>query len=167
MKHVTLLDGGLGQEIYRRSRLPAHPLWSIKVMMEEPGLVQAVHEDFIRAGARVITLNTYAATPSRLNRDGQAEWLESLQSKAFAVADAARTASGTPHGPVQIAACLPPLLASYSPETTLPYDDCVQEYQAIVDLQPDVDCFLCETLATIREGGLPPKWPPQPANPCC
>ncbi len=152
MKVVTLLDGGVGQEVYRRSGQPAHPLWSIKVMLDDPGLVQAVHEDFIRAGARVITLNTYAATPTRLARDGQADWLEPLQRTAYEAANAARTKAGSPHGPVQLAACLPPLVASYSPETTLSSEDCLREYQAIVDLQPDVDLFLCETLATVREG---------------
>ncbi len=151
MKSITLLDGGLGQEIQRRSNQPAHPLWSIKVMMDDPELVQAVHEDFIRAGARVLTLNTYAATPTRLARDGVADWLEPLQRTAFEAADAARSSSGSPFGPVQLAGCLPPLVASYSPETTLSHEDCVREYRAIVDLQPDVDVFLCETLATIRE----------------
>jgi homocysteine S-methyltransferase len=152
MKTITLLDGGLGQEVYRRSNRPAHPLWSIQVMLDDPGLVQAVHEDFIRAGARVITLNTYAATPTRLARDGKPDWFEPLQQTAWEVAAMARTKAGSPHGPVQLAGCLPPLVASYSPETTLPYEDCLREYQAIVDLQPDVDLFLCETLATVREG---------------
>jgi homocysteine S-methyltransferase len=152
MQAITLLDGGLGQEIYRRSNQPAHPLWSVNVMLDSPSLVQAVHEDFIRAGARVITLNTYAATPSRLARDGESDWLELLQRRAFEVADAARDASGQPHGPVQLAGCLPPLVASYSPETTLPHEDCLREYRAIVDLLPEVDLFLCETMATIDEG---------------
>jgi len=115
-------------------------------------MVQAVHEDFIRAGARVITLNTYTATPSRLARDGQADGLEPLQHQAYEIADAARSACASPHGPVQIAGCLPPLVASYRPDTMLPYDDCVREYQAIVDLQPDVDLFICETLPSIEEG---------------
>jgi len=152
MKTITLLDGGLGQEIQRRSNQPAHSLWSVKVMMDNPDLVQAVHEDFIHAGARVLTLNTYAATPTRLARDGVADWLEPLQRAAFEAADAARSASGSPFGPVQLAGCLPPLVASYSPETTLSYDACVREYRALVDLQPDVDLFLCETLSTLREG---------------
>lgn len=151
MQTITLLDGGLGQEIYRRSNRPAHPLWSVNVMLDDPGLVQAVHEDFIRAGARVLTLNTYPATPTRLARDGKPDWLEPLQQCAFEVADAARNASGQPHGPVQLAGCLPPLVASYSPEATLPHADCLRDYRAIVDLQPQVDLFLCETMATIAE----------------
>ena len=44
---VTLLDGGVGQEIYLRSKKQAHPLWSIKVMLDNPEIVIKVHEDFI------------------------------------------------------------------------------------------------------------------------
>jgi len=149
---ITLLDGGLGQEIYKRSKLPAHPLWSIKVMMEDGDVVQEVHQDFIQAGARILTLNTYTATPTRLRRDGQLEWLSPLQAKAYELADAARKASGEPHGEVQLAGCLPPLQGSYSPESTLPYADCVAEYREIIALQPGVDLFIAETLSTVREG---------------
>ena len=68
---IVVLDGGLGQELHRRSALPPSPLWSVQVMMEEPGLVETVHLDFIEAGARVITLNSYTATPSQLARAGE------------------------------------------------------------------------------------------------
>ncbi|REJ69514.1 MAG: homocysteine S-methyltransferase, partial [Proteobacteria bacterium] len=35
---ITLLDGGLGQELVKRSSAPPHPLWSTKVMLDEPHL---------------------------------------------------------------------------------------------------------------------------------
>ena len=61
MTDITFLDGGLGQEINNRSTQDsAHPLWSVKVMFEEPDIVIATHKDFIRAGARVIDLYYYA-----------------------------------------------------------------------------------------------------------
>jgi len=148
---ITLLDGGLGQEIQQRSKQSAHPLWSVKIMMENPGLVQAVEEDFIRAGARILTLNTYAATPTRLARDGDPSWFEPLQRKAFEIADAARKATGEPHGKVRLAGCLPPLQGSYSPETARSQADCIAEYQQIIAMQPDVDLFVAETLPSIRE----------------
>ena len=34
MANISILDGGLGQEIQKRSRQAAHPLWSVKVMLE-------------------------------------------------------------------------------------------------------------------------------------
>ena len=58
MRKICLFDGGLGQELYRRSGSAADPLWSVKVMQDQPELVEAVNRDFIEAGAEVLTLNT-------------------------------------------------------------------------------------------------------------
>ena len=85
-RDIVLLDGGVGQELYRRSTRPAAPLWSVQVMMDEPHLVEAVHLDFIEAGARIITTNTYTATPHRLARDGKADMFEALHRAALAAA---------------------------------------------------------------------------------
>ena len=65
MASITLLDGGLGQEINNRSTQDnSHPLWSVQVMHNEPEIVVQVHEAFINAGAKVLTLNNYTATPT-------------------------------------------------------------------------------------------------------
>ena len=74
--NITLLDGGNGQEIYLRSNKPAHPLWSVKVMLDNPNIVTKVHEDFIKSGSKIICLNTYTATYSRLKRDGKVGWFK-------------------------------------------------------------------------------------------
>ena len=39
------------------------PLWSARVLLDNPELVQELHSDFIKAGAQVISLNNYTATP--------------------------------------------------------------------------------------------------------
>ena len=154
MRSVCLIDGGLGQEIYRRSGSAADPLWSVKVMQEQPELVEAVHRDFIAAGAEVLTLNTYAATPERLIRDGELSRLEPLHAQALALADSARKASGCPWGPVRLAGCLPPLIGSYSPEATPDDDSCKKHFRRMVRAQSGVDLFICETMPSIREGML-------------
>ncbi|TVS19316.1 MAG: homocysteine S-methyltransferase, partial [Gammaproteobacteria bacterium] len=48
-----LLDGGLGQELVRRSGRPPTPLWATQVMLDRPELVQAIHDDFFTAGAEI------------------------------------------------------------------------------------------------------------------
>lgn len=152
MERITLLDGGLGQEIQRRTAEPAHPLWATKVMMEQPELVKAVHQDFIRAGARIITTNTYTATPSRLQRDGQLEWFEDLQQKASEIASHARQELGFSAGEVQVAGCLSPLIGSYVADQRS-FTAIKEEYRQIADIQASkVDLFLIETIASIREG---------------
>ena len=70
---ITILDGGMGQELVKRSKKEITPLWSTQVMIDEPEVVRDLHVDFIKAGSRVITLNAYTMTPERLKRDGQIE----------------------------------------------------------------------------------------------
>ena len=148
-KTIVLLDGGIGQELYRRSTRPAAPLWSVQVMMDEPHLVEAVHLDFIEAGARIITVNTYTATPPRLDRAGIADKFGTLHDAALGAAEAARERSGQA---VRIAGCLPPLVGSYRPDLTPPEDECLAHYRRIVAVQADrVDLFLCETMLSAAE----------------
>ena len=162
-RDIVLLDGGVGQELYRRSARPASPLWSVQVMMDEPALVEAVHRDFIEAGARIVTVNTYTATPHRLARAGKADMFDALHGAACAAAAAARDRSGRA---VRIAGCLPPLVGSYRPDLTPPEEVCLSDYRRIVSAQADrVDLFLCETMlsalearvasAAARESGKP------------
>jgi homocysteine S-methyltransferase len=149
MSDIILLDGGMGQELLARSVQAAHPLWSAKILLDEPKIVQQVHEDYIRAGARVITINAYSATPERLQRDGAPEMFEPLQARAIAMARAARDACGTE---VRIAGCLPPLFASYRPDLAPNFDANLKMYREIVAQQASkVDLIQCETLSSVVE----------------
>ncbi len=150
-RDIVLLDGGLGQEIHRQAGEPAHPLWSVRVMMDNPEVVKKVHEDFIRAGARVLTINSYTCTPTRLGRHGYSDWFENLQQKAFELAYKARSEAGFSEQEVNIAGCLSPLVGSYVSDKRS-FTAMKQEYQQIVDVQaPLIDLFLIETLACIGE----------------
>ena len=150
MEKIILLDGGMGQELMKRSKAKPHPLWSAHVLLKEPDLVENVHVDFINAGAKVITLNTYTATKERLDRDGAEGMFNRLQDKAIEVANRARDKCGKPE--VKIAGCLPPLYGSYKPDYAPPLSECIERYQVISDKQaPYVDLFICETMSSIKE----------------
>lgn len=147
MSIVVLLDGGMGQELIARSSQPPSPLWSARVMMDEPEIVEAVHRDYIDAGANVITLNAYSATPERLARDASEDLFEPLQRKAVDIANAARAGTN-----VALAGCLPPLFGSYHPEWAPDFESCLDTYRRIVACQREaVDVLLCETLASVKE----------------
>ena len=157
----TILDGGMGQELVRRSARPPTPLWSSDVLLHEPALVAALHADYIDAGADVITLASYTATPERLARDGAADRFEALQRAAADCALEARRASGPRiaddvgagrRPPVRIAACLPPLVGSYRPDTMPDEAVALGSWRRIVALQADAcDLVLCETMGSIAE----------------
>ena len=147
---VTLLDGGMGQELLKRSSTEITPLWSTQVMIDEPDIVRDLHADFIRAGARVITLNSYTMTPERLARDGNIKDFEKLHLAAINAATSARDSVAITG--VRIAGCLPPLVASYKADVAPEYEAMLTSYSKIVAIQaPHVDLFICETMPSIVE----------------
>lgn len=149
---ITIVDGGMGQELFRRSGRPASPLWSAQVMIDNPELVVALHKEFIDAGAEVITLNSYVATPERLSRDAELSMFEGLQKAAVKAAKTARDEAGTQ---AKIAGCLPPLVASYHPDLVPDNDKALTSYRRIVDIQaPHVDLFIAETMSSAREAEI-------------
>jgi S-methylmethionine-dependent homocysteine/selenocysteine methylase len=150
MSRITLLDGGMGQELIRRSPDKPTPLWSARVMLDYPELVTQVHLENIRAGARVITINAYSATRDRLDPAGLGEQFEPLQRRACELALRARDESGED---VAIAGCLPPLIWSYRPDLVRPAAETEPIYAEIAALQaPHVDLILCETMSAAAEG---------------
>ncbi|MDA8826366.1 homocysteine S-methyltransferase family protein [Luminiphilus sp.] len=149
---ITLLDGGMGQELIRRSSAAKpHPLWSLQVMMDEPELVANVHRDFCLAGAKVICLNTYSVTRHRLQMGSALPDLPELLKHAGDLARAGIQASGL--SGIDIVASLPPLTASYLQQSPLSPEQMKDEYKELMELQRyHVDGFLAETLSSIAEG---------------
>ena len=114
MTSIAFLDGGLGQEINKRStQETSHPLWSVKVMHDEPEIVISAHKDFLLAGAKVIGLNNYTASITRLSRHGFGDKFEETHQLAIQLMNTAITESGLARETINIAGCLPPLAASY------------------------------------------------------
>ena len=58
---ILLLDGGVSTEIRRRGVALDKNVWSGLTTKTHPDEVRSVHEEYIDAGARVITANTFAA----------------------------------------------------------------------------------------------------------
>ena len=144
-----LLDGGMGQEIVNRGGKGAYGEWAVAALYEQPALVAAIHADYLRAGADVITANTYGTTRARLRHAGIEERLAELLQTAGALACRARDAHG---GDTRIAASLPPLEASYVKDFALSFDEkAAQFYEMMALLAPYVDIVLGETFSTSLE----------------
>ena len=148
LQDICLLDGGLGQEIYRRASVTNAYLWSVEVMRREPEVVEAVHRAYIDAGSRVCTLNTYAATPDRLRQEGLVESLEAIHKTAFDICRAAIASSGKA---IDIAGSLGPLVGSYREVPSLTDEAMLNDYRRLCAAQAGVDLFLIETMTNSRE----------------
>ncbi len=147
MAKITLLDGGMGQELVARSGDDPTPLWATRVMIDHPGMFRDIHADYFAAGATVATTNTYAIHHDRLERFNLDPWFHALHLRALAEAHEARAA----HGSGRIAGSFGPLMASYRPDLTVPLAEAAPKYAEIARLfAPHVDMILIETMSSIE-----------------
>jgi homocysteine S-methyltransferase len=65
-KRAIILDGALATELERRGADLRDPLWSAKLLLENPNLIRQVHRDYFAAGADIATTASYQATISGL-----------------------------------------------------------------------------------------------------
>lgn len=161
---ITLLDGGIGQEMVARAGDKPTPLWSTRAMMDHPGLLQWVHADYFAAGADIATTNSYAIHRDRLAPDGLEHLFAPLHAAALAEAQAARAA----HGKGRIAGSIGPLGATYRPDMHPDLATSLPLYAEMVGILSDgVDLILFESVAsllhadaalTAAEGQGKPVW---------
>ncbi len=146
---VTVMDGGMGRELIRRGVATRTGLWSAAALLDSPDVVREVHLDFIAAGARMITTNSYSCIPSYLSKVGLADRYADLAALAGRLARDAAIASGAS---VRVAGGLPPLSESYRPDLVPGAPDARPVYAVLASaLEPRVDLFLCETMSSIAE----------------
>lgn len=91
---MLVLDGALGTQL--ESAIPpglplqikSHPLWSTKVLIEQPDLIRQVHQSYVDAGADIITTATYQASKPTLRKFGDysSEQTEELWNTAIDLA---------------------------------------------------------------------------------
>jgi S-methylmethionine-dependent homocysteine/selenocysteine methylase len=145
---ITILDGGMGQELLARSAKQATGLWSAQILLDDPDLLRAVHADYLAAGADVITTNSYILHRDRLASFGVEDRFEQLHSLACRLAVEARDS----HGACLVAGSLGPNARSYRPDLALPEDQAAEAFAEIARLQaPYVDLLLCETMSSIEQ----------------
>jgi homocysteine S-methyltransferase len=145
---ITILDGGMGQELVRRSAAKPTPLWATQVMIDQPQIVQEIHADFFAAGAEIATTNTYAIHRDRLEGTGFEDRFEDLHRIALDMAHAARDA----HGSGLIAGAIGPLGASYRADLLPPHEKAVHLMAEVAHLIADrCDMVLFETLVSVAQ----------------
>lgn len=101
-----LFDGGLGTHLEALGYDISGPLWSARVLRENPALIESAHADFFAAGAQIATTASYQITFDVLG--GEAESL--LRRSVTVASDAARKASdrNDAHGDLLVAASIGP-----------------------------------------------------------
>ncbi|MDH3451056.1 MAG: homocysteine S-methyltransferase family protein [Gammaproteobacteria bacterium] len=92
---IVLLDGGVSTEIQRRGVALDTEVWSGIAHKTHPHTVRQVHEDYIRAGAQVITANTFSTARHVLESIGLGDEAKTINNEAVRLAQAARDNAAT------------------------------------------------------------------------
>ena len=91
---IVILDGGTGTELERRGVPMDSHAWCGPANLDHLAVLEAVHRDYIAAGADIITANTFASSPLMLDPAGFGDQFEAINRGAIEAAHRAREASG-------------------------------------------------------------------------
>ena len=153
-----LLDGGTGSELQRRgvdvSKRTADGsigAWSATANVDAPDAVRAVHEDYLRVGADIITTNSFWSNRTRLARLGQAHRMEEYTRVSVELAREAVDQGGLD---AYVAGSMAPPTGRRSPgNMAVSSDDLAGEFrdQAAVLAEAGSDFILLEYVSTVEE----------------
>jgi methionine synthase I (cobalamin-dependent) len=106
---LVIIDGGTGTQLQAEGVPMDELAWCARANLEQPDVVQRVHEEYIRAGAEVIIANSYAASRAALKPAGLGSHVAEVNRAAVRAALRARAAAAT--RPVAVAGSM----SSFSP----------------------------------------------------
>lgn len=149
-----LLDGSTGHLLSTRGVKLVTPLWSATALLEREGVsvLRSIHADYIRAGAELITANTFRTHIRTLrNADLASRHVELTKSAVRTVREAIDQTS--PDRPVYVAGSVGPVEDCYRPDLVPSDGELYDEHRRHIDVlyAADVDMLLFETINTIRE----------------
>ena len=101
---VIILDGAIGTELQLRGAPMDGMAWCAVATKTQPDILRGLHEDYIRAGADVITSNTYSSSRHVLEAAGLGDETVEINRRAVEIAREARDAVA--ERPVWIAGAL-------------------------------------------------------------
>lgn len=142
---VVLFDGAMGTEIYRRGVFINRAFEELNVI--DPELIKGIHTDYLRAGAQVLTTNTFGANRRRMADFGLEERFVDINARGVRLA---REVAG---GRAYVAASIGPLGGSLAPvgrlEPGQAFSAFREQTEALLLGEPDL--FILETFYDAKE----------------
>lgn len=147
-ERVLLADAAVGTELMDRG-VPRGANLDL-LTIEHPDLVRRVHEDYIRAGADVITTNTFTANAAELGHWGLQDRVRQINLQAAKLARDVREISGQP---VFVAGSVGPIGRNLRPLGDIPLEQARTIFRSQIDalLEGGVDLIVLETFPSLAE----------------
>ena len=152
---IVLLDGPTGTELQRRGFDTHLPLWSARALMEAPDIVEAIHLEYIEAGAHLITANSFRTNRRVIERAGYpVQKAKELTHYSVNIAQQARKLAEISE--VLIAGSDAPVEDCYSPDLVPTDNELYEEHEEHISwlVEAGVDLVLIETMNTLREARI-------------
>ncbi len=149
-----ILDGAMGTELERRGVCGPAPLWSGKALLDAPAVVEAIHREYVAAGADILVANTFRTNPRTLRRAGLLADGSRLNQLAVALARAGcHGRVGREGAEPVIAASIGPAEDCYSPDLVPSDAELRDEHMQMASwlAAAGPDLVWIETIGTIRE----------------
>lgn len=146
-----VLDGATGTELERRAVPLAMPLWSARALLDAPDVLAQIHTDYVRAGADILTANTFRTHRRTLDKAGLGARAAEFTALAVQLARQALTLDTV--RPRWVAGSMAPLEDCYSPQLVPSASECETEHAEMAHnlANAGVDVILVETMNSIRE----------------
>lgn len=147
-RRPVILDGATGTELDNRGVDTASPAWSGLASLHAPEVLEAVHRDYVRAGADIVTANTFRTTERAFFSVD-----ESGKTWEKAAREAVRIARCAAEGKALVAASIGPLADCFSPESALVGPAAEREHGLLAGVLAEtaVDLILFETFGVQAE----------------
>lgn len=143
---VILIDGGTGTELEARGVPMNGAVWCGVAVLDHQDVVRGVHEDYIRAGAEVVTANTFPSNRLALEPAGFGDQVAEINRRAVETARQAR--DNAADRPVLVAGSLSPHSAEGLPDPQPDPDTVLAAFREQVAIQAEagVDLFALEMI---------------------
>ena len=145
--HVVIFDGAIGTEFYKRDFFINTSYENL--CLTAPDVVTDIHRSYVKAGAEIITANTYSANRHKLKQFGLADKTIEINRAAIKLAKAACEKN------TLIAASIGPVGKSTNLHK-LTFDEAVEIIgEQITTLQDaGADFILCETIHSLKDAKI-------------
>lgn len=143
-----LADGAMGTELYRRG-VPYDRCFE-ELNLSRPELVQAIHLEYIRAGAELIETNTFGGNAFRLAAHGLGDKVRPINLRGAKIAREAREIMGLP---VFVAGAVGPVGKPIEPYGVITAKEARDAFREQIEalLEGGVDVIILETFSDLNE----------------